>query len=134
MAPIGIGLVLVGCAVQPTDPAGTATTDRSIWDADLVELPRTLSLAEVERRFGPAEEQPGPRVTYKAIDHPGRFLWMYCFRPQTSEQPTKAHITIHHIVLADSIEEGGQIVWPSQWASLPPEQAAADLNRLYAGR
>ena len=130
----GISAVIVSCASTTIDTAEGAKRDRSVRDAEVQELLWPVSLAEVEKRFGPAESQPGPRVRYRASDHPGRFFWMYYFRPQTDEQPPKSKIMIHHIVIADAIEENGEVVWPEQWRGHSSEDASDDLERLYTNR
>jgi hypothetical protein len=109
-------LALQGCATQ-RDPAGEAVTRHSVSDAAIAELPANVSLAEIERRFGPAEGQPGPRVTYRARDHKNQFFWIYYRVPLADGASTPAEkLMIDRILRADRIEEGEQVVWPPHLA------------------
>ncbi len=81
-----------------------ARSIKTITAGQIAQLPGTISLAEFQQKFGPGESQPGPRSTYRATQQPGKFYWVY------TDQ--RAGISmIHHIVLADRLEEGGQVVW-----------------------
>jgi len=90
-----------------------------------------ITLAEIERTWGPGEGQPGPRVTYRCADHPGQFLWVYYFLARASDSSRPDKVLIHHIVRADRLEEGPVVAWPDRWVGEPVGVASADLRRLY---
>jgi hypothetical protein len=123
----GCGL-LFSCAGPEYDPAGRAATRVAIRDGQLAVLPEPLTLQEMERRFGMAEGQPGPRVTYRSADHPGEFIWVHYFLTQHKERPIAV---VHHICRADAIDNHSTSVWPKSWIGQSPEVAASDLSARY---
>jgi hypothetical protein len=102
--------LISGCtSSQLTDPAGTATTKIGFNDRALAKLTEPLRQSDLERRFGTGEQQPGPRAVYRATDYPNMFYWVYF-----SERPDRQN-NVRYIVLGDSIEENGRIVWPKRY-------------------
>lgn len=124
-------MTLFGCASRELDPAGEARTKVSVTDSQIASLQEPVSLAELERIFGPAEGQPGPRVTYRSADHRGEFFWVYYFHPQHIPEPTPDDTIVHHIFRADRGENGEVVVWPPRWVGKPTTVASSDLGRLY---
>jgi hypothetical protein len=90
-----------------------------------------LNLAELERRWGPGEGQPGPRVTYAAGNHPGLFFWVYYYKPQKTGKLIEEDTFVHHIVRADAIEERGTVVWPEAMMRESAAAAGAELAGVY---
>jgi hypothetical protein len=132
MFPLVAATMLIACGNRSMNPAGTVPPKNgSIRDTDLKSLREPVSLAEMERRFGVAEEHFGPSVSYKAADHSGKYLWVSYFRPQTATQPPMSAIIVHDIALGTSDFGDAKTVWPKRWAALPREQASKDLSRLY---
>jgi hypothetical protein len=119
-------LVFAGCLTPPDDPAGIARSTRPLSAEQVAALPGGASLAELERIFGAGEEQPGPRMVYRAKDHPGKYYWVHSYRPAAPGSESR----VHHIVLADRIEEDGRVVWPSKWEDLSPRSADYYLRQF----
>jgi hypothetical protein len=119
-------LALAGCLTPPDDPAGIARSTRALSDEQVAALPGGASIAELEQKFGSGEAQPGPRTVYRAKDHPGKYYWVHSYRPAAPGSESR----VHHIVLADRIEEDGRVVWPSKWEDLSPRSAGYYLRQL----
>jgi hypothetical protein len=117
----GCGLLLASCRA-PVEEDGTpklAADTRALTDIEVITLPNSSSLADVEQRFGPGEPRSGGRLAYRSVKSPEKFFWVYPYRPAAGGGPM-----IHHIVLADQLEEKGKIVWPVKWKDMPPANAA----------
>ena len=119
---LALPALLLSCTAP--DPAGEAATRNAIPDSALAALKPPLFLSDLETRFGLAEGQPGPRATYRAADHPGKFLWLH-YRPAGDQ------LRIHHILLADRIEEKATVIWPPKWTTSTPKEASRHLDHFY---
>jgi hypothetical protein len=111
-------LALAGCLTPPDDPAGIAGSTRALSDEQVAGLPGGATIAELEQKFGAGEA--------RAKDHPGKYYWVHSYRPA----PPDSESRVHHIVLADRIEEDGRVVWPSKWEDLSPRSAGYYLRQL----
>ena len=106
---------LCGCTDLGTDPAGEARSRTALTDAEVAGLSEPLYLHELEKRFGAAEPQPGPRLTYRSADHAGQFFWVYL--SSDGGGGDLQEWTVERIVRADRLEEGGIVVWPTRLVS-----------------
>ena len=96
-----------------------AADTRALGDVEVITLPNSSSLADLERSFGPGEPQSGDRLAYRSVKSPEKFFWVYSYNPPSGGGPM-----VHHIVLADRLEEKGKVVWPAKWRDMPPATAA----------
>lgn len=113
-------LLLVACRAPMEDDGSRklAADTRALTDVEVITLPNASSLADLEQRFGPGEPQSGNRLAYRSIKSPEQFFWVYPYQSPDGGQK------IHHIVLADRLEEKGKVVWPVKWKDMAPASAA----------
>jgi hypothetical protein len=96
-----------------------AADTRALTDIEVINLRNGSSLADLEQTFGPGEPRSGGRLAYRSVKSPDKFFWVYSHNPPSGSGPV-----VHHIVLADRLEEKGKVVWPVKWKDMPPENAA----------
>lgn len=96
-----------------------AADTRALTDVEVITLPNGSSLADLEQSFGPGEPRSGGRLAYRSAKSPASFFWVYSHNP-----PTGSGTMVHHIVLANQLEEKGKVVWPAKWRDMPPANAA----------
>jgi hypothetical protein len=96
-----------------------AAETRALTDVEVITLPNNSSLADLEQRFGPGEPQFAGRLAYRSSRSPDKFFWVYSYNP-----PTGGGAMVHHIVLADRLEEKGKVIWPVKWKDMTPASAA----------
>ena len=112
-------LLLASCRA-PVDESESQTRPlavdtRALTDVEVITLPNHSSLADMEQRFGPGEPQSRGRLAYRSAKSPDKFFWVY---------PHGNGLAVHHIVLADRLEEKGTVVWPVKWKDMAPASAA----------
>lgn len=93
-------------------------------------IPSSLTLADVEQRFGPATPGHGPYCWYPCAGHPGHELWFWYAptRPHR-EAKTGADIRIAYVSITTAEDPDEQrFVWPASATKL---DANATLARLY---
>jgi hypothetical protein len=105
--------------------AKLAAETRPLTTAEVSTLPNELSLAELEQKFGPGEPQFANRLAYRSASGKGQFFWVYPYNPASGGPPL-----VHHIVLADRLEEKGKIVWPEKYRKTPPATAAYMVSQM----
>ena len=123
-------LIASGCRTTRNEDS-PARPKRSMSAFDVASLPFPISLAELERRFGPAEGEPGPCVTYRVKNQKNQIFWVGIFRPQTGQTPPAEQIVVHHIVTGSPSEEKGPVVWPPFMVGKTSAQAGGELAELY---
>lgn len=114
-------LLAWGCRA-PIEEDGSrplAADTRALTDVEVITLPNESSLEDLRQRFGPGEPQSAGRLAYRSVKSPEKFFWVYAYN-----SPTGSGLMVHHIVLADKLEEKGKIVWPVKWKDMPPATAA----------
>ena len=114
--------LLAGACRAPIEEEGTrklAADTRALTDVEVITLPNNSSLADLRERFGPGEPQSAGRLAYRSVKSPEKFFWVYPYN-----SPSGSGLMVHHIVLADQLEEKGKIVWPVKWKDMPPANAA----------
>ena len=95
-----------------------AIDTRPLSDVEVITLTNHSSLIDMEQKFGPGERQSRGRIAYRSAQSPDKFFWVYPYQsPEGGEK-------IHHIVLADKMEEKGKVVWPVKWKDMTPASAA----------
>ncbi len=106
------------------DPAPVvAAGTRQLTEVEVATLPNGVSLAELEQQFGRGEPQSANRLAYRADKkNPGKYFWVYPY-------DSSSGVMVHHIVLADRMEENGQVIWPAKWRDMSPASAAYVLNK-----
>ena len=118
-------LLFASCG-KPVDPdlPVFAVATRPLTEVEVATLPNGSSLAELEQRFGRGEPQSANRLAYLADKkNPGKYFWVYPY-------DTPSGTMIHHIVLADRMEENGQVIWPAKWRDMSPASAAYILDKM----
>jgi hypothetical protein len=112
-------LLLAACRAPMEEGTRKLAADtRALTDVEVITLPNNSSLADLEQRFGPGEPQSGNRLAYRSVKSPEQFFWVYPYHSPAGEQK------IHHIALADQLEEKGKVVWPVKWKDMAPASAA----------
>ncbi|WP_035605637.1 hypothetical protein [Haloferula sp. BvORR071] len=101
-----------------------AADTRPLTAAEVSSMPQEVSLGELEQKFGRGEPQSGNRLAYRSSDK-DKFFWVYPYNPPTGSGPM-----VHHIVLADRLEEKGKIVWPEKYRKTPPATAAYMVSQM----
>jgi hypothetical protein len=118
--------LLAGCGSTPKEQelaAPMAEGTRPLTEVEVANLPNGATLAESERLFGRGEPQSANRLAYLAAKQPGKYFWLY---PYESASGTM----VHHIVLADRLEEDGKVIWPAKWRDMSPASAAYVLDKM----
>lgn len=118
-------LLLGGCGSTQKDqdlPVFAVDT-RPLTEIEVATLPNGSSLAELEQKFGRGEPQSANRLAYLAEKQPGMYFWVYPY-------DTPSGTMIHHIVLADRMEENGKVIWPAKWRDMSPSSAAYILDKM----
>ena len=110
-------LLASACRAPVEEGPALATSTRALTEVEVATLPNGASMAELQQSFGPGEDQSGQRLLYRAAKEPGKYFWVY---PYTAAAGTM----VHHIVLADRMEEEGKIIWPAKWTDMSPASAA----------
>lgn len=126
-----IAVIALAFAALPAF-AAPRSASRSVSLAAVQKLKAPLTLAAVEKAFGPATEEPGPRVTYRSAEHKGMSLWFWYWRPQHVDAISKDAIHIECVILATTTaEEKRRVVWPPDSVHLSPETLIRKVNERY---
>ncbi len=132
---IGITLAAAILGMVCTAFAASRARTKAVSIAALQRLKPPLPLDLVERTFGPAVGQPGPRVTYPSAEHKGMSLWFWYWCPQRPGPVPRSEIIVECVILATTVTEKQQrVVWPLGSIDRTPEELIRRVNEHYQRR
>jgi hypothetical protein len=128
---IAVALILCG-QLSPTLAAPRPKV-KPVSLAVVQQLKAPLTIEAVEKAFGPAVGQPGPRVSYPSADHKGMSFWLWIEAPNQRDLSKTAAQVVGCIILATTTsEEKQQVVWPLDAVNEPPAKLIERVNETYA--
>ncbi len=131
----GVAFAIFFCCQLFSAFAAPHPRTKSISIAAVQQLKAPLTLEAVERAFGPATGQPGPRVSYPCADHKGMSLWFWYWRPQRPGNVSHAEVIVGCVILATTeTEEKQKVIWPPDSVNAGPEKLTREVNKRYEKR
>ena len=119
---LAFSLIVGGCASAPLHRSATVVA--------VQKLTTPLTLAEVERSFGPATQGHGPVSWYPCSDQEHMELWFWWLPPKPKRDiRSRADVVIAYVTITPKNKENIQtFIWPVSARHL---DANAILNKLY---